>query len=528
MLRHIKKLRLKSRMAKNKQQHLPRLTDEESAQTPLSSSLLHNEEALRTIYANCWDVVFRSFWIAQKERALLIYIEGLSHAEEINQNVLAPLMEATDLQITTIDDLTDKTISVAGTSKVHTYTDIVEHISLGEPVLMMNGHKAGLALGLENWEKRSIEEPEAEHVVRGPRDGFVEALQVNTASLRHRLKSPRLKMEALKVGDYTKTDVVLTFIEEIADKNLLEEARNRIKRIKIDSILESGDIEELIEDHPFSPFPQVLDTERTDVATSYLLEGHVVIIVDGSPSVLIAPTTFYSMMQSAEDYYQRFLIGTAVRWLRYIFLFIALLLPSLYVAILTYHHEMVPTQLMISIAAAREPIPFPALVEAFVMEIIFEVLREAGLRLPKQIGPAVSIVGGLIIGEAAVQAGIVSAPMVIVVALTGISSFAIPRYSAGIAIRMLRFPLLILAGGLGLLGVILGIIAIIVHLCALRSFGVPYLTPIAPMEFRDIKDVLIRAPKWKLTTRPRLSGKANTYRASPHQQPGPHRGRDSS
>ena len=257
---------------------------------------------------------------------------------------------------------------------------------------------------------------------------------------------------------------------------------NRLKRIEIDGILESGYIEEMIEDNPYSPFPQIMTTERPDIACSNLLEGRAVILVEGTPFSLIAPISFFSLIQSHEDYYQRFMIGTIIRWLRYLFLGVSLLFPSLYVAILTFHQEMVPAQLLLSMAASREAVPFPAIVEALLMEIAFEALREAGVRLPKQIGSAVSIVGALVIGQAAVQAGLVSAPMVIIVAITGISSFMIPRYVAGIAIRMLRFPIMLLAATLGLLGIMMAIIAIAIHLCTLRSFGVPYLAPLAPLK----------------------------------------------
>jgi spore germination protein KA len=249
--------------------------------------------------------------------------------------------------------------------------------------------------------------------------------------------------------------------------------------------------------------------------------------MEGTPFVLVAPITFFSLLQSPEDYYQRFWIGTIVRWLRYFFTLISLLLPSIYVAVLTFHQEMVPGSLLISMATSREAVPFPALVEVFMMEVTFEALREAGVRLPKQVGAAVSIVGALVIGQAAVQAGLVSAPMVIVVAITGISSFLVPRYVAGMAIRMLRFPLIVLAGSLGLLGIMMGIIAIVLHLCSLRSFGVPYLDTVANPKKRQLKDVLIRAPWWMMDTRPHFTGTYNEYRQASDQKPGSEQGGES-
>ncbi|MCQ6275569.1 spore germination protein [Bacillus sp. V3B] len=489
----------------------------------LSNNLLENENKLRSIYKNGSDVIFRSFFIGGKEKALLIYIDGLSNMEEIDENVLSPLMQITDEKFDHVNDLIEKKISVSDVKEIRAFSECTNEISLGNPVIVVDKRKTGFALGLSKWEMRSVEEPSAEMVVKGPREGFVETIRINTSLLRRKIRSPDLKMESMEIGRYTKTNVVISYLEGVADKTLIEEVKNRLSRIDIDGIVESGMVEEFIEDNPYSPFPQVLSTERPDIVTSALLEGRVALLVDGTPFSIIVPTTLYSLLQASEDYYGRFLIGTAIRWLRYLFLVISLLLPSLYVAVITYHHEMVPTTLLISMAASREQVPFPALIEALIMEITFEALREAGLRLPKQVGAAVSIVGALVIGEAAVSAGIVSAPMVMVVAITGIASFTIPRYSASIAIRMLRFPMILLAGILGLLGIMLGVITLIIHLCTLRSFGVPFLSPMAPMQVDEWKDVLIRAPWWKMDTRPHFTGEYKKYRQAPGQKPGPTR-----
>ncbi|WP_134701152.1 spore germination protein [Ammoniphilus sp. YIM 78166] len=491
---------------------------------PLSSDLDQNLHLLQSIYEDCSDVVFRPFLIGGKTKAILLYIEGLSNIEEIDASVLSPLMEESAGKMKNLNEWFEMKISVSKVKEIKTVGDCIEHLSIGNPLLLVEKEMKGFALGLAKWEKRSVEEPTAEAVIRGAREGFTESIGVNTSLLRRRLRTPQLKMKSMQIGRYTKTEVIVSYMEGIADPTLLQEVNTRLKRIDIDGVLESGYIEELIEDNPYSPFPQMLNTERPDVAVSSLLEGRVVILVDGTPFVIVAPITLYSLLQSSEDYYQRYMIGTVIRWLRYVFLVISLLLPSVYVAVLTYHQEMVPTTLLISMASSREQIPFPALVEALIMEITFEALREAGVRLPKQVGAAVSIVGALVIGQAAVQAGIVSAPMVMVVAITGIASFTIPRYTAGIALRMLRFPMIIMAGMLGLLGVMLGLIIMLTHLCSLRSFGVPYLSPMAPMKFRDMKDVLMRAPWWMLNTRPHLTGEDNKYRQAPDQKPDPRLG----
>ncbi|UOF89272.1 spore germination protein [Fodinisporobacter ferrooxydans] len=490
----------------------------------LSFDLEENINLFQNIYTDCSDVIFRSFLIGNRIEAVLIYIDGLANLEDLETNLLAPLMQNIQEQTDIVDHLKKNKIAVAYVQEFETIDKGIESILRGNPLLLLEGEKRALSLGLAKWEKRSIEEPTAEGVVRGPRDGFVETLRVNTSLLRRKIKSPDLKLKSMKIGRYTQTDVVIAYIEGLVEQTLLEEVQNRLQRIDLDGVLESGYIEEFIEDCPFSPFPQVINTERPDVVAANLLEGRVAILMDETPFVLIAPTTFFSLLQSPEDYYQRFLISTLIRWLRYLFMGISLLLPSLYVAILTFHQEMVPASLLVSIAGSRETVPFPALVEALIMEVTFEALREAGIRLPKQIGSAVSIVGALVIGQAAVQAGLVSTPLVIVVAVTGIASFMVPRYVQGTAFRMIRFPIMFLAGTLGLLGVMFGVIALSIHLCTLRSFGVPYMSPVGPVKMRNWKDVLIRAPWWMMSTRPHLTGEYDPYRQSIGQMPNPSRG----
>ncbi|MBL4954731.1 spore germination protein [Neobacillus sp. YIM B02564] len=495
-----------------------------SLQDSLSANLQTNEQFFQSVYHNCADVVYRHFSIAGKMKALLIYIEGMSNIEEMDKSVLSPLMQQTPAELENLHAIMEQSITVSSIKENKTFAEVAEQISTGNPVILVDQYSIAISVGLSKWEKRAIEEPLSESVVRGSREGFTETIAVNTSLLRRRIKSPQLKMISMNIGRQTQTKVIVAYMDGLADTTLVEEAKSRLQRIQIDGILESGYIEEFIEDHPYSPFPQILNTERPDVAAANLLEGRIVILVDGTPFVIIVPTSLYSLLQASEDYYQRFMIGTLIRWLRYGFLVMALLLPSGYVAVLTYHQEMVPTTLLLSFAKSRELIPFPALVEALIMEITFEALREAGIRLPKQVGSAVSIVGALVIGQAAVSAGLVSAPMVMVVAITGIASFTIPRYNAAIAIRMLRFPIMLLAGTLGLLGIMLGLIAIIVHLSTVRSFGLPYLSPMGPMRASEMKDVMFRAPWWALRKRPRLTGDYNQNRQPPGQKPDPSKG----
>nr|WP_307258274.1 spore germination protein [Oikeobacillus pervagus] len=490
----------------------------------LQKDFNQNVEALRSIYENCSDVTFHPFLIFGETRAMIIYIEGISNTEGIEKFVLTPLISEIGSESKQTKELIKNKLPLTKMSKVTRLAECVESISSGNPILLYEGGGDGFSLGLAQWEKRSIEEPVAESGIRGPREGFNESLQINTSQLRRIIKSPALKLQTMKIGKYTKTTVAIAYIEGLADQTLIEEVTNRLKRIDIDGVLESEYIEEMIEDNPYSPFPQVLSTERPDIACANLLEGRVLILVEGTPFSLIAPISFFSLLQSQEDYYQRFMIATMTRWLRYGFLFVSLLFPSLYVAVLTFHQEMIPSALLLSVSSSREAVPFPAIVEAIIMEITFEAIREAGIRLPKQIGSAVSIVGALVIGEAAVQAGLVSAPMVIVVAITGIASFMMPRYVAESTIRMLRFPIIFFAGTLGLLGIMMGVLAIAIHLCTLRSFGVPYLSPLAPMKGIELKDVLWKSPLWMMDQRPHLTGESNEYRQSASLAPSPKRG----
>lgn len=323
----------------------------------------------------------------------------------------------------------------------------------------------------------------------------------------------------MRIGRYTQTEVIVTYLEGIANPDVVKEALQRLERIDTDSILESGYIEEYIEDVTYSPFPTIMNSERPDAVAAGLLEGQIAILVDGTPFVLQAPVTFFRFLQSSEDYYQRFDIASFIRFIRYLSFFVSMLLPSLYIAITTFHQEMLPTTLLISLAAQREGVPFPAIVEAFLMEITFEVLREAGVRMPRVIGSAISIVGALVLGQASVQAGLVSAAMVIIVSFTAISNFVTPAVNMAVAARLIRFGLMLLAGTFGLFGILTGCMAVLIHLVSLRSFGVPYLTPVAPLVLSRLNDTFIRIPRWLTFMRPLSKG--NRMRQTRYDKPSP-------
>jgi hypothetical protein len=490
----------------------------------LSSDLSLNEQTLKDLFQNCSDFMIRPVQINGEPKILLFYLEGLTDTKTLDLVLLKPLMfqglPSGLNEVGTLGRIIEQQLLAA--TPVRTISELgklVDEILKGNLGILVEGEAKALIADMQGSEQRSVEEPATEVTIRGPRDGFTESLKTNTTLLRKRIRSTRLKLESMSIGELSQTNIAIVYIEGLATETLLNEVRTRLSRIQIDAILESEYIEEFIEDAPYSPFPQIQNTERPDIVIANLLEGKVSILVDNTPFALIVPMTFWNGLQAVEDYYERFIYTSFIRFIRYILFNITIYLPSIYVALTTYHPKLIPTTLLISIAAARDSVPFPAIIEALLMELVFEGLREAGIRLPKPVGSAVSIVGALVIGQAAVQAGIVSAPMVIVVATTGIASFTIPRYNLGTALRLVRFPMLILAGMLGLYGIVIGFIVLTIHLVNLRSFGVPYFTPVAPQIPGDLKDVLLRSPRWSNRYGPFFTLSWKKQRTPPGQKP---------
>ncbi|MFB6365759.1 spore germination protein [Paenibacillus elgii] len=473
---------------------------DELRSVPVFMSVEENKSYLEDLFKDCSDFVIREFRIEQSLPAILFFVDGMAKTELVNETMKSLMILEGGEEL--IDNISDMTLPVSQIQKADNYADMLLSVLGGDTGLIVERNNKALLLGMRGMEKRSINEPDTESVVRGPREGFVENIRTNTSMIRRKLKTPHLKMKPMTLGRETNTNVVVTYLDDLADPSVVHEVVKRLEKINIDAVLESGYIEEFIQDSTYSPFPQLQYTERPDVVAAALLQGRVGIMVDGTPFTLIVPFVFAEIMQASEDYYERYQVATLIRWLRYTFMVLSLLTPALYVAITTYHQDLLPTSLLLSVAAAREAIPFPAVVEALIMEVTFEALREAGIRLPKAIGSAVSILGALVVGQSAVQAGIVSAPMVIVVSLTGIASFTIPRFNGAIAIRMLRFPILIAASLFGIYGILIMIMLIMGHLANLRSFGIPYLSPIGPLSSGDLKDILFRSPWWAMGNRP--------------------------
>lgn len=480
-----------------------------SSQDPLGESLAERMAWFRTELDRCSDVVFREFTTESGVRGAVIFLQGMVDRqlfEIMVENGLLQLgMERPEAELAErISGLPG--LPISSIIQTLSLTQALQLLLDGQMLMLLDGLKFIQIFPIKKIEKRAISEPTNEPVIRGPRESFIEDLETNITMIRRRIKHPAMKTERLKFGTYTQTDVMLVYIDGICKKELVDEVKLRLGRIEIDGVLGTSYLEEYIEDNPYSPFPQLQSTERPDTVSASLLEGRIAIFVDGTPMPILAPVTLFMFLQSAEDYYQRYIASTWIRWIRYFFLLISLFFPSIYIAITTFHPEMLPPNLLITVAAAREGIPFPAFVEAILMEVTFEALREGGLRIPKAIGQTISIIGALIIGQAAVEAGIISAPMVIIVSLTGIASFVIPNFSFGLTIRLLRFPIMLLAGTFGMFGIVVSFFLIYLHLLSLRSFGTPYLSPIAPFRVQDMKDVIVRAPWWKMRSRPVLFG----------------------
>ncbi|MEW9125198.1 MAG: spore germination protein [Thermotaleaceae bacterium] len=466
-----------------------------------------------------------------KIKFAILYTEGLVDKTLIQDFILKVLMidirkVHLDPGISSSKDLFQSLIDfVLPAGEIHDASDfdnLFRHLLSGNTIILMDKCTQGYAVVSKGWEDRGVEKSDSQTVVRGPKDSFSETLGTNTATLRRRIKDTNLRIEIQEIGRRTKTDVAMAYIKDIANDKIVQEVRNRLNNIDIDGILESSYIEELIQDETYTLFPTIYNTERPDAVAAGLLEGRIAILIDGTPFVLLAPALFVHFLQSPEDYYMRFDISTLIRMLRFFSFFVALLTPSIYIAITTFHQEMLPTTLLIRIAAQREGVPFPAFVEALMMEVVFEILREAGIRMPRAIGPAISIVGALVLGESAVQAGIVSPVMVIVVSITAISSFVFPTYNMAAAVRILRFLFMLFAATFGLYGVSILLIAMLLHLNSLRSFGIPYMAPMAPFNLEAQKDTIFRFPIWTMVVRPRLISQKNSVRQQSSSKAKPH------
>ncbi len=488
---------------------------------PINHDYQENITRIKGEFGDSTDIVFREIRFS-KVKGFVVYVDGLADNKLINDFFLQALTEELEkVEINSFEWMLDYATGLGSVLAIENWDKVYEFLLAGNTIIFLDGYNQAISVETKGWEKRAISEPTTELSIRGPKDSFTETLRTNTALIRRRIKSPNLWLETIKIGKVSQTDIGIMYIKGIANEKIVTEVKERLNRIDIDSIIGSGYIEQLIEDQAWTSFPTTFHVERPDVVTSHLLEGRIALLVDGTPFVVTVPAVFIQFFQAPDDYYSRFDLSSAIRFLRIIAFFIAIMGPALYIAATTFHQEMIPTTMAIAIAAQRENVPFPAFVEALIMEVTFEILREAGLRLPRAVGQAVSIVGALVIGQAAVQAGFVSPVMVIVVSITAIANFSTPSFAMAIAARLIRFVLMILATILGFYGLMLGLMFMTIHLCSLRSFGIPYMMPLAPFNIKNLQDVFVRFPIWALKNRPMFISKGNIVRTGENQKPGP-------
>ena len=483
----------------------------------LSKELDRNLQSIRQILGKSNDVKIHEFRFGKEGEygGALVFIDGLVNSGIITEGILKPILSVRLLDslasvnpVGAFEEIQRAVLCTAEMDEKDVLSDLIAGCLSGNTVLLMDGVAKGILVSTKGWEKRGVAEPQTESVIRGPREGFTENLRTNTALLRRKIKSPQLRMDHVIVGRKTLTDVCIIYLNNVADPKVVDEAKKRLEGLQVDSILDAGYIEQYMEDAPFSIFATVGYTEKPDVAAAKILEGRIAIVTDGSPFVLTAPMLFIESFQTAEDYYIRPFFASFARLLRYLAFFITVFAPAIYIALTTYHQEFIPTTLLLTVAKAREGTPFPAFLEALIMIFSFEILREAGLRLPRPVGQAISIVGALIMGDAAVSAGLVGAPLVIAVALTAVTGFVVPMQSD--VSSLLRLMSMVLAAVLGGYGIAMGLLATMVHLASLTSFGVPYFESFAFS--RDMQDTLVRTPLWFMTKRPKDIAQRDTTR----------------
>lgn len=475
--------------------------------------LTKNEELLRQVFADCGDIKFRSFLTGGK-RALLIYLEGMSDTGSLEENIISVLMEPQGLPDRaekkiprSMQEISESVLGSISVKVVGKVSVAIEEIMIGSALLLIDGIAEVASIGAAQFVKRNISEANNEHVLRGPNEAFNEVLKDNIVLIRRRAHDANLKVHIIKIGRRSKTALGILYVDDLVKPGLVEEVERRLFLINNDKVLGIALIEEFLIDHPWSPFPQTQVTERPDKMLAALYEGRVAIMLDGTPVASIVPCTYNVLMQTTDDYNIQPVIGSLIRIMRGAMAFIAIYLPALYVAVVSYHPSMLPTNMAISVAELRARSPFPSFLEAVMMEILLEVFQEAVVRLPKKLSGAASMIGALVIGTTIVQAGLINPLLVVVVATTAIASYSIPAYNFSMALRWLRIPILILSSVLGLYGVILGILTVTIHLCSLRSFGESYLGGMCNVElFSDWKDSLVRFPAKLLKERPKEFG----------------------
>lgn len=476
----------------------------------LSTELTENAEEIKRIfsYPDNKALVIREVFIPfSQQDGLVLFLEGTVETRSLEEHILEPILKQTPLRADRTDEdvldaLLKRVLSTSSGSKVRQYPEMVRNLLNGETVILLQGHAQALSIGIPGFETRAISEPTNENVLKGPKESFIESAAANRSLIRKQMKDHRLMTETVLIGQESQKEINVLYLKDVADPELVRKVKDKLKQVKSDLVQSLSILEQFIEEKSYSLIPATLLTERPDRACSFLHEGHVVLLMDNTPLAMVVPVTFWSLFHTSEDMHLRWPYGNFIRLVRLLAMFVALLTPSIYLAVSTFHEEMLPTDLILAIAATRERVPFPAFVEVLLMEIIFELVREAGIRIPRAIGPTIGIVGALILGQAAVEANIISPILVIIVAITGLSSFAIPEISFNFTVRIMRFFMLFTANFMGFFGIAIVMTCSIAYMASFQSFGVPFISPLSPHN-RSSKDLIVRPPVWKQWLRPR-------------------------
>lgn len=496
-----------------------------SGMTKVSKKLSDNIAYLKKKYTipDNGDIVIREFNITVKDKnipTLVIFIDGMVDRNVMDLAILQPLMLLSNMEIKSNENevgniITDHLLPHNQIKIVNELSKVVDDVNFGSCGIFVDGIDKAFTADIKGWQNRGVSRPNTEMVIRGPQEGFNEILRTNTGLIRKILKDEDLIAENISIGRRSKTPCSIMYIKDIANVSLVNEVRRRLEGIKIDYLFDSGELEQLLEDSPYLAVPQIMATERPDRVAAMLTEGKIAVVVQGSPFVLVMPTTHIDLFHSAEDSYIRFPYANMLRIIRISAIAMSLLLPGFYVAITNFHQEMIPTDLLFAIEASRESVPFPSLIEILIMEVAFEFIREAGVRIPGPLGPSLGIIGGLILGQAAVAANIVSPILIIIVAVTGIGSFAIPNFSLGYAFRILKFVYIFLGATAGFLGITTGLFLHGIWLTSAKSFGVPFMSPMGPVTKGDMGFQILRAPIWKQEKRPDFLNVKNNKKQPP-------------
>ena len=479
----------------------------------LFSTLDDNINQLKSTFDCVQDIVFREFY-AGENRLFIVYVDNLVLGTTVENAILTNLMVRGHTGGNAFY-LNLRTIAVGETTEIDTFEKVCNAILLGDTVLFSVGYDKAIQISTKGWPSRGIPTVTNEVTVQGAKDAFVELASKNIVLIRRRIKDTSLKVQRMNIGTKSKTDIVIMYMEGIVREDILKSFLEKINNINTDVVLDSGTIQQFLEADAFSPFPQLQVTERPDKTAASINEGRIAVLVDNSPFALLVPSTINVFFQAADDYYERWEIVSLVRLMRFTAAILATILPALYIGLTIFHPNLIPTSLVLKIAAGRASVPFPTIVEVLIMELAFELLKEAGIRLPSPIGGTIGIVGGIIIGQSAVEAGIVGPAVVIVAALTGVCSFVVPSVTLVSGIRITKYFMIILSSLFGLVGFWLGIILILAHLCSLESFGVPYMFPFcsgSANSYSDFKDSIIRFPIPLMKKRPIFATKAQEDR----------------